>query len=159
VRFTFDTNILVYAIDNQAGARHRMALDLIRRSRGRECIITLQALAELFRALTVKRRIASVKAAEIIQGWRDAVPIVAADEICLVDAMDARRSPRLAVLGRDDLGDRQARRLPIAVERGRTGRAYAWRRHHRQPVRRVAVAAAGRRDRSGVRANTLKMPG
>ncbi len=89
MRFTFDTKILVYAIDNQAGARHRMALDLIRRSRGRDCIITLQALAELFRALTVKRRIAPVKAAEIIQGWRDAVPIVAADEICLVDAMDA----------------------------------------------------------------------
>jgi predicted nucleic acid-binding protein len=28
-------------------------------------------------------------AIEIVQGWRDAVTVVAADETCLVDAMDA----------------------------------------------------------------------
>jgi predicted nucleic acid-binding protein len=89
MRFTFDTNILVYALDNQAGDRHRIAVDLIRRARGRDCIVTLQALGELFRALTAKHRVAPVKAAEIVQGWRDAVPVFAADEICLVDAMEA----------------------------------------------------------------------
>lgn len=89
MRFTFDTNILVYALDNQAGERHRIALDLIRRARGRDCIVTLQALAELFRTLTGKHRIAPAVASDIVQGWRDAVPIFAADDICLVDAMDA----------------------------------------------------------------------
>ncbi len=88
MRFTFDTNILVYAIDNQAGERHRIALDLIRRSRGRDCIITLQALAELFRALTGKHRVSPAKAADIIQEWRDTVPVFAADEVCLTDAID-----------------------------------------------------------------------
>ncbi len=89
MRFTFDTNILVYAIDTQAGERHHVALDLVRRSSGRDCIVTLQALAELFRALTGKHRVSPIKAAEIVQGWRDAVPVFAADESCLADAMDA----------------------------------------------------------------------
>jgi predicted nucleic acid-binding protein len=89
MRFTFDTNILVYAIDSQAGERHRMALDLIRQSSGRDCILTLQSLAELFRALTGRHRISPVRAAEIVQGWRDAVPVFAADEMCLTDAIDA----------------------------------------------------------------------
>lgn len=89
MRFTFATNILVCALDNQAGERHRVAVDLIGRSHGRDCIVTLPALAELLRALTGKHRIAPEKAAEIVHGWRDAVPVCAAGEICLVDAMDA----------------------------------------------------------------------
>jgi predicted nucleic acid-binding protein len=89
MRFTFDTNILVYAIDSQAGDRHHMALELVRRASERDCILTLQSLAELFRALTGRHRIPPVKAAEIVQGWRDAVPVFAADEMCLTDAIDA----------------------------------------------------------------------
>jgi predicted nucleic acid-binding protein len=66
-----------------------VALDLVRRASGRDCILTLQALAELFRALTGKYRVAPAKAAEIVQDWRDAVPVFAADEACLTDAIDA----------------------------------------------------------------------
>ena len=89
MRFTFDTNILIYALDSDAGERHRVALDLVRRASARDCVLTLQALAELFRALTGKYRVAPAKAAEIVQDWRDAVPVFAADEKCLTDAMDA----------------------------------------------------------------------
>lgn len=89
MRFTFDTNILIYAIDNQAGERHRMALELVQRASGQDCVVTLQALAELFRVLTGKHRVAPARAAEIVQSWRDAVPVVAADEMCLTDAIDA----------------------------------------------------------------------
>src|SRR5260370_1239873 len=89
MRFTLDTNILVYAIDLEAGQRHRIALDLVRRARGRDCVVTLQALAELFRTLTGRHQIPGATAAEVVQGWRDAMPVVAADELCLVDAMDA----------------------------------------------------------------------
>lgn len=89
MRFAFDTNILVYALDTQAGERHQIALDLTRRSRARDCIVTLQALAELFRTLTRKYHVSPVAAAAIVQGWRDTVPVVVADETCLVDAMDA----------------------------------------------------------------------
>lgn len=90
MRFTIDTNILVYAVDRDAGERHRQAVDLLRRARGRDCVLTLQSLAELFRALTgAKHRVEPTRAAEIVQQWRDALPVVAADDRCLTDAMDA----------------------------------------------------------------------
>lgn len=89
MRFTLDTNILFYALDRNAGERHRIALDIVRRARGGDCVITLQALGELFRILTAKMRVAPSIATEIVQDWRDAVPVVVADETCLVDAMDA----------------------------------------------------------------------
>src|SRR5438477_3111673 len=89
MRFTLDTNVLVYAIDTDAGDRHRIALDVVRRARGKDCIITLQTLAELFRTLTDKGKVKPATAIAVVHGWRDAVPIFAADEICLVDAMDA----------------------------------------------------------------------
>jgi predicted nucleic acid-binding protein len=89
MRFTLDTNVLVYAADKDAGDRHDVALDLVRRARGKDCVISLQALAELFRTLTGKGKVEPARAIEIVQAWRDAVPIVAADETCLMDAMDA----------------------------------------------------------------------
>lgn len=90
MRFTLDTNILVYAVDRDAGERHRQAVDLLRRVRGRDCVLTLQSLAELFRALTsAKLRVEPARAAGIVQQWRDALPVVLADDVCLTDAMDA----------------------------------------------------------------------
>lgn len=89
MRFTFDTNILVYAVDRDAGDRHHIALELVKRSRGLDCIITLQALAELFRALTGKGKLSPDRAQNIVQAWRDVAPVFAADDMCLVDAMDA----------------------------------------------------------------------
>jgi predicted nucleic acid-binding protein len=89
MRFAFDTNILVYAVDRDAGPRHRMAVDLVKRARGRDCVIPLQVLAELFRLLTGKCRVDPAIAIGLVQAWRDAAPIVAADEACLIDAMDA----------------------------------------------------------------------
>jgi len=89
MRFTFDTNVLVYAVDRDAGERHRIAVDLVRRARGRDCIVTLQSLAELFRVLTRKGKVEAAKAIEVVQAWRDVAPVYAADEACLVDAMDA----------------------------------------------------------------------
>ncbi len=89
MRFTFDTNVLVYAADRDAGEKHRIAIDLARRARGRDCVVTLQSLAELFRVLTRKGKVEAAKAIELVQAWRDAAPVFAADEACLVDAMEA----------------------------------------------------------------------
>ena len=89
-RFTLDTNILVYATDRDAGDRHQAALDLVRRLGGRDCVLTLQSLAELFRTLTgAKMRVSPAQATALVQSWRDALPVVAADDACLTDAMDA----------------------------------------------------------------------
>ena len=89
MRFTFDTNVLVYALDRDAGDRHRIALDLVKRARGRDCVILLQALAELFRTLTGKGKVEPAEAMKVVQAWRDVAPVFAADDMCLVDAMDA----------------------------------------------------------------------
>lgn len=89
MRFTLDTNILVYAIDRTAGERHDKALDIIGRCSGRDVVLTLQSLGEFFRAATVRHRVPARQAAEVVQEWRDAFPVVVADGICLVDAMEA----------------------------------------------------------------------
>ena len=91
MRFTLDTNILVYAVDHQAGDRHRIALDVVRRTRGRDAVVTLQALAELFRTLTARHRVAPARAAEIVQAVIQAVTGFAAgapqaDDITLLVA-------------------------------------------------------------------------
>jgi predicted nucleic acid-binding protein len=89
VRFTFDTNILLYALVRQDNDKRRVARDLIRRARAADCVITLQTLGELFRVLTGKLRRPAPEAAAAVAEWRAAVPVVAANEACLIDAMDA----------------------------------------------------------------------
>ncbi len=89
MRFALDTNILVYAADSEAGDRHRIALDIVRRADGRDCVLALQALAELFRTLTAKRRVDANRAALLVHGWRDAFEVRPADEQCLAAAIDA----------------------------------------------------------------------
>lgn len=89
MRFTFDTNILLYALVEEDQAKRHTARDLVRRARARDCVITLQALGETFRALTGKFRRSPAEAAAVVLDWRSAMPVVAANEACLVDAMDA----------------------------------------------------------------------
>jgi len=43
----------------------------------------------LFHVLTRKFGRAPAEAAAAVRDWRSAVPVVAADEACLIDAMDA----------------------------------------------------------------------
>jgi predicted nucleic acid-binding protein len=96
VRITFDTNVLVYAADRDAGERHLIALDLMRRARGCDCVVTLQVLSELFRTLTGRTKMPAAEAIAFVLRWRNAMPVVAADELCLVDAMDAVAGQQLS---------------------------------------------------------------
>jgi predicted nucleic acid-binding protein len=56
----------------------------------------LQALGEAFRILTVKYKVTAAAALARVDEWRAAMPVVAADESCLVDAMDAVIGHRLS---------------------------------------------------------------
>ena len=51
-RFTLDTNILVYAVDRDAGERHDTAIDLVDNTVRQDCILTLQALSAFLYAVT-----------------------------------------------------------------------------------------------------------
>ncbi|NBC46715.1 MAG: PIN domain nuclease, partial [Gammaproteobacteria bacterium] len=53
-RFSVDTNILIYSIDTDAGARHDQAQAVMDRLPDADCVLTLQALAEFFHAATRK---------------------------------------------------------------------------------------------------------
>ena len=89
MRVTFDTNVLIYSWDIDAGRRHHLAVDLIDRSLGRDCILTLQSLGDAFHALTRRFKLPPADARMRVGRWRSAFPVVAADERCLAEAMNA----------------------------------------------------------------------
>ena len=89
MRFSVDTNILIYATFNQDEEKHRAALRIMERAQNLDCVVTLQALGELFNTATRRLRISAEQAVTVVHKWRSALPVVTADEACLVDAMDA----------------------------------------------------------------------
>jgi predicted nucleic acid-binding protein len=89
MRFSLDTNVLIYAAIGQSGDKHRAALEIVRRASRLDCVITLQALGELFRNLTGKFKVSAKEATATVGELRAAMPVIAANEPCLVDAMDA----------------------------------------------------------------------
>lgn len=96
MRICFDTNILVYAADRQAGERHLAALRLIERATRCDCAVMLQTLGEFFAAVTRKGRLDAAAAATILDGWRAVFPIYAAEETALDEAIVAVREHRFS---------------------------------------------------------------
>ena len=47
-RFTLDANLLVYAVDRDAGDRRQQAIAIVDRAVDQDCVLTLQGLTELF---------------------------------------------------------------------------------------------------------------
>lgn len=86
-RFSLDTNILVYAADRAAGERHERALEILDRAVRRDCVLTLQALAEFFQVTTRKRMVARADAATQLRDWATGFPTVAADPDALLTAL------------------------------------------------------------------------
>lgn len=95
-RFSLDTNILVYAVDRDAGERHERSKELIGRAARRDCVLTIQALAEFFHATTRKNLIEPSRATTFVRHWLDVFHITSADDTSLVDAMDAVETHRLS---------------------------------------------------------------
>ena len=54
-RLTLDTNILIYAIDRDAKEKHERAISLVDQAIHLDCVLTLQALCELYAAATRKK--------------------------------------------------------------------------------------------------------
>jgi predicted nucleic acid-binding protein len=96
LRVTFDSNILVYAVDSDGGEKHSIAADLIARAAHGDCVFTLQSLTEFFFVATRKAMLDAATAAAFVDAWRAVYPVVAAEEGALVSAMAAVRSHRLS---------------------------------------------------------------
>lgn len=88
MRVTFDSNILVYAIDRQ-DPRHAFSADLIARAARGDCRQTLQSFAECFNVLTRKFRLPAAEAHGWVQSFQSLFPVAAADESDLAAAIDA----------------------------------------------------------------------
>ena len=95
-RFTLDTNLLVYAVDRAAGARHEVAAEIIPRASGLGCILTLQAISEFFAVVsrkgTMPRDEAAAQAADSLSIFQCAAASASAVRTALADAIAGRAS-------------------------------------------------------------------
>lgn len=96
-RFTLDTNVLVCAVDRLAGAKHALAVEIVDRAAGCECLLTLQSLAEFYHAVTRKGIVPPRDAAAQIQDWMSVFPVVEADCAALERALKLSTARRLSI--------------------------------------------------------------
>lgn len=88
-RLTLDTNILVYAMDRDAGDRHELAKEIVDRAVASDCVLTLQSLCEFYTAVTGKGKM-PVKEAEVqILDWMELFPVASATSKSLTRALKA----------------------------------------------------------------------
>ncbi|MHB8763738.1 MAG: PIN domain-containing protein [Deferrisomatales bacterium] len=69
-RITLDTNILVCAVDRDAGERHARAAASVDAAVDLDCVLTLQALSEFFATVTRKGMMAVDAAAAQVEDWQ-----------------------------------------------------------------------------------------
>jgi predicted nucleic acid-binding protein len=94
-RFTLDTNILVYALDREAGERHVLARDVVARAAFADCWLTLQAVSEFYAAVTRKRLVAAAEAAAQAEDWLSVFPTVGHSVEAVRVALDAAAHGRM----------------------------------------------------------------
>ncbi len=90
-RLTLDTNILVYAMDRDAGARHDLALEIVDRAVASDCVLTLQSLCEFYAAVTGKGKMPHREAEAQVRDWLELFPVVSATPKSLTKALKASR--------------------------------------------------------------------
>jgi predicted nucleic acid-binding protein len=92
--FTLDTNILVYAMDRQAGDRHVLGSRIIDRSLRVDCCLTLQSISEFYAVVTRKRLVSVIGARDQALDWLDMFPTVAASAGAVRAALTTAASGR-----------------------------------------------------------------
>jgi predicted nucleic acid-binding protein len=95
MRFTLDSNVLIYAHDRSDARRHRRALDLVDRAAGADCILLLQCLAEYFKVAITNLGKAPSEARAAQARWRRVFPVFHANPQTFDDAIDAVEAHRL----------------------------------------------------------------
>ena len=103
-RFSLDTNILVYAVDLDAGVRHGLFRALAGQVARSDCVPAAQALAEFFHAATRKGFLTPAAASAFVRAWLNVFHVTSANTAVPVDAMlwaTARQSGCWAILSED----------------------------------------------------------
>src|SRR5258708_4080002 len=95
-RFTLDTNLLVYSVDNTATTKQPLAAQIVLSAARLDCWLTLQSVSEFYAAVTRKRIIPVPVAAARANDWLTAFRCAAVSATCiraaLADAAAARAS-------------------------------------------------------------------
>lgn len=87
-RITLDSNLLIYAADNAAGLRNRLAAHLVVECARIDCVLSLQALSEFFHAVTRKGKLARTIAADQVRDWMSTYPVIVPSAATLATALD-----------------------------------------------------------------------
>ena len=95
-RLSLDTNILVYAMDRDAGERHALASEIVDRAVDSDCVLTLQSLCEFYAAVTGKGKMPRKEAEAQINDWLELFPVASATPKSLVKALNTRLRARRA---------------------------------------------------------------
>jgi predicted nucleic acid-binding protein len=95
VRFTLDTNILIYPLDSSTPDKQAIARDLMRRSRDADIVLTAQALGEFVNV--VRRKYASLYPVARAQAerWSELFPVAATNADVVMKAAEFGRRYKL----------------------------------------------------------------
>ncbi len=85
-RYTFDTNILFYAIEYSTDRKHALARRLVGLANPKQVPVLLQTLGELCNSFTKRRRDLLPQAEEFVLSATELFEIVAADSADLLEA-------------------------------------------------------------------------
>ena len=86
MRFTLDSNVLVYAADGRDKLRRESAIAIIDQALTVDCVLTPQSLAEFFHAATRKQLIPRPDAAGQVRRWSDLFPMTPGADAAAVRA-------------------------------------------------------------------------
>jgi len=95
-RITLDTNILVYAVDLDAGEKNETARSLMGAAARKDSYLTVQALGEFFHATTRKKLLSYEEAERFIEEWRSVFSIIVAGEAALMAATKVVREHHIS---------------------------------------------------------------
>lgn len=95
VRFSLDSNLLVYATDGRDARRQSAAIEIVARAAHSDCILTLQSLTEFFHVVSRKGIIPRSEAAGQVRRWMEVFALAAgASATALVEALEAATAGR-----------------------------------------------------------------
>lgn len=77
-KFSFDTNLLVYAVDSSDSTKHKLTIALLDKIIPCNCVLTLQSLCEFYYVVTRKGHLSTKLAKSQLADWQLLFPTVIA---------------------------------------------------------------------------------
>ncbi|MCK6454143.1 MAG: PIN domain-containing protein [Alphaproteobacteria bacterium] len=96
-RLSLDASILFYSADAQSGSRHARAVDIVKAAASSDCVLTIQALAEFYRATTRKGALSRTDAAREVDELSQVFDVVGPEPGVLTRAVAAAKAGRFSI--------------------------------------------------------------